>query len=181
MPARTKYIEANIQNCPVDVTLCFKIFKQKFQHNWPIWIQLFTKLNSNQVFFRRAISGKSTSAMIIDSKGNDSSLFHRIKNESTIFQPSLYSIRTLYFLSLAQIDIQQNDSKKLEGKSIRHESQSFQTPCTIQGNNNFQVPRKSTPSITNRHKGKRFVSILSNRVESTRFSTYHEQPGCYIF
>ena len=56
--------------------------------------------------------------MIIDSKGNDSSLFHRIKNESTIFQPTLYSIRTLYFLSLARIDIRQNDSKKLEGKPI---------------------------------------------------------------
>ena len=91
---------------------------QQFQHNWPIWIQLFTKLTSDQVFFRRAISSKSTSAMIIDSKGNDSSLFHRIKNESTIFQPTLYSIRTLYFLSLARIDIRQNDLKKLEGKPI---------------------------------------------------------------
>ena len=127
MPARTKYIEANIQNCPVDVTLCFKIFKHNnFNTTGTFGFNYSPKLTSDQVFFRRAISGKSTSAMKIDSKGNDSSLFHRIKNESTIFQPTLYSIRTLYFLSLAQIDICQNDSKKLRFLSVqsnRNESQ----------------------------------------------------------
>ena len=58
------------------------------------------------------------------------------------------------------------ENRFLSIQSNRHESQSFQTPCTIQGNNNFQISRKSTSRITNRHQENdscRFISIESNR------------------
>jgi len=35
--------------------------------------------------------------------------------------------------------------------------------------------------MTNRHQGKRFVSIRSNRVESTTFSTYPQSPDALYF
>ena len=40
----------------------------------------------------------------------------------------------------------------------------------------YQVSRKSTSGMTSRQQGTRFVSIRSNRVQSTTFSTHPQGP-----
>ena len=76
------------------------------------------------------------------------------------FQPTLHSPGALYFLSLAQLDFRPSESTT--GETIRVnsiQSSGFDNINRIKGRSIFQVSRKSTSGLANRHKSKRFVSI----------------------
>ena len=59
-----------------------------------------------------------------------------------------------------------------ESIRLRHFTIRLDSHITSRLDSHGVASRKSTSGMTNRQEGKRFVSILSNRVESTTFSTH---------
>ena len=85
----------------------------------------------------------------MDTKGNDSCRFVRIESNRQHFQPTLYRPGTLYFLRLAQIDFQYNESTPRE--TIRVDS--FESSRI---DNIFNPPRIDLATI--------FFKSLANRL-----------------
>ena len=145
-----------------------------------------TRLDSHGVASR----ANRLPAWRIDNRGNDSCRSDRIESNRQYFQPSLHSqpevkIRAIMihdpssFLKrshkLQSIRTSRVDS--IESSRIDNIFQ-FNPPYIVQGG---LYSCKSTSGMSNRQQGKRFVSIRSNRVESTTFSTHPQSPDQLYF
>ena len=107
----------------------------------------------------------------IDNRGNDSCRFDQIDLNRQHFQPTLRSPPKVKIC-----DITINESSLFLKRE--HKLQSIRTICvdlieltpfqpTVQMNYIFQVSRKSTSGMTNRLKGKWFMSIRWNRIHES--------------
>ena len=82
-------------------------------------------------------------------------------------------------LPVWQIDSKGHDSSRVD--RIASNGHHFQPTLRAQMRYIFQVSRKSTSGMTNRQRGTQFVTIRSNRVESTAFSTHPQSPDALYF
>ena len=84
--------------------------------------------------------------------------------------------RALLKFSAKHVQYTQTESIRQGHFTIRHDSH-----VTSRLDLHRVASRKSTSDMTNRQQGKRFVSIRSNRLESTKFSTHPQSPDQLYF